>query len=130
MILLDTHVVLWLALEPARISKAAKAEIEAYRSSGQGLAISDITLFEIAIVERKGRIQLNSSLEKFLAEIETRFIVLPITSQVCVQTMRLPEKYPADPADRIIGATAMVNSASLITADHEIRRSKIVKTVW
>jgi len=130
MILLDTHVVLWLALEPARVSKNARAAIEESRGRGQGLAISDITLFEIANIQRKGRLQLNSSLENFLTEVEARFVVLPITGAVCVRAMRLPESYPKDPADRIIAASALVHGARLITADHEIRRSKVVKTIW
>ena len=80
-ILVDTHVVLWLALEPARISKKAAAAIEETRQHGQGLAISDMTLLEIALGESKRRIQLNASLETFLTEVESRFIVLPITAE-------------------------------------------------
>ena len=56
MILVDTHVVLWLALEPARISRKAAAVIEETRHTGQGLAISDMTLLEIAVIESKRRI--------------------------------------------------------------------------
>ena len=63
MILVDTHVVLWLALEPARISRQAAAVIEETRHTGQGLAISDMTLLEIAVIESKRRIQLSASLE-------------------------------------------------------------------
>jgi PIN domain nuclease of toxin-antitoxin system len=106
MILVDTHVVVWLALEPAKISKKARAAIEETRHSGQGLAISDMTLFELAIIESKGRVKLNASLETFLSEIEARFIVLPITGRVGVRAMVLPADYPKDPADRVIGATA------------------------
>ena len=49
MILVDTHVVLWLALEPDRISRKAAAVIEETQSHGEGLAISDMTLLEIAL---------------------------------------------------------------------------------
>lgn len=130
MILVDTHVVVWLALEPANVSKKARAAIEQTRHSGQGAAISDITLLEIAQIERKGRIKLSSSLETFLAEIEGRFIVLPITAQVCVRAMGLPAVYPKDPADRVIGATALVEGVPLVTADDDIRRSKALRTIW
>src|SRR5207253_1866089 len=58
--------------------------------------------------ENKGRIKLNASLEAFLAEIEARFIVLPITGRICVSALALPAAYPRDPADRVIGATALV----------------------
>jgi PIN domain nuclease of toxin-antitoxin system len=130
MILVDTHVVLWLALEPANVSKKARAAIEETRQSGQGIAISDITLLEIAQLESKKRIKLNSSLETFLAEIEARFVVLPITGRVCVRAMGLPAVYPKDPADRVIGATALVEGLPLVTADDDIRRSKALRTIW
>ncbi len=130
MILLDTHVVIWLALEPGRISKKARAAIQETRQRGEGLAVSDITLLEIATIENKGRIKLNASLEAFLAEIEARFIVLPITGRICVSALALPAAYPRDPADRVIGATALVEGFPLITADDGIRRSKTLKTIW
>ncbi len=130
MILLDTHVVIWLALEPGRISKRARAAIQETRQRGEGLAVSDITLLEIATIENKGRIKLNASLEAFLAEIEARFIVLPITGRICVSALALPAAYPRDPADRVIGATALVEGLPLITADDGIRRSKALKTIW
>jgi PIN domain nuclease of toxin-antitoxin system len=129
-ILLDTHVVIWLALEPGRISKRARAAIQETRQRGEGLAVSDITLLEIATIENKGRIKLNASLEAFLAEIEARFIVLPITGRICVSALALPAAYPRDPADRVIGATALVEGLPLITADDGIRRSKTLKTIW
>ena len=130
MVLLDTHVVIWLALEPGRISKRARAAIQETRRRGEGLAVSDITLLEIATIESKGRIKLNASLEAFLAEIEARFIVLPITGRICASALALPAAYPRDPADRVIGATALVEGFPLITADDGIRRSKALKTIW
>ena len=130
MILVDTHVVLWLALEPARISRKAAGVIEETRHSGQGLAISDMTLLEIAVIESKSRIHLSASLETFLTEVESRFVVLPITGRVCVRAMGLPVSYPKDPADRIIGATALVEGIPLITANSDIRKSKALPTIW
>lgn len=130
MILLDTHVVVWLALEPARISKKARAAIEETRQAAEGLAVSDITLLEIATIDNKGRIKLNTSLEAFLAEVETRFIVMPMTGRICAGALALPTTYPKDPADRVIGATALVEGLALITADDGIRRSKALNTIW
>src|SRR2546430_4721095 len=115
---------------PGRISKRARAAIQETRQRGEGLAVSDITLLEIATIENKGRIKLNASLEAFLAEIEARFIVLPITGRICVSALALPAAYPRDPADRVIGATALVEGLPLITADDGIRRSKTLKTIW
>lgn len=130
MILVDTHVVVWLALEPAKIAKNARTAIEQNRRQGQGLAISDITLLEIATLESKGRIKLSTTLEMFLSEVEARFVVLPITGRVCVRAMGLPASYPKDPADRVIGATALVEGVALVTADDAIRRSKALRTIW
>ena len=130
MILADTHVVVWLALEPSRIARKAKALIEETRQRGEGIAISDITLLEITTIESKGRIKLDTSLETFLSEIEARFVVLPITGRICVRALGLPAAYPKDPADRIITATALVEGVPLITADTDIQRSKVVRTVW
>ena len=130
MILVDTHVVVWLALDQALITRKAKTAIDDARQNANGLAISDITLFELSTLARKGRIQLGISLESFLQEVEARFVVLPISSRACAQAVALPVAYPKDPADRIIGATALVNGLSLVTADREIRRSKAVQTIW
>ena len=130
MILLDTHVVAWLAFDPAKISKRAQTAIDAARQSGEGLAISDITLLELATLFSKGRIKLDISLESFLREVEKRFVVLPIRAGACVKALQLPPAYPNDPADRVIGATALVEGLTLLTADEKIRKSGMVRTVW
>ena len=130
MILVDTHVVVWLAFDQTRLSKRAKAAIQEARKNGEGLAISDITLLELAMLARKGRVQLEISLESFLREVEERFLVLPISGRVCVRSLTLAEAYPKDPADRVIGATALVEGMILLTADKEIRQSRAVRTIW
>ncbi len=130
LILVDTHVVVWLAFAEYRISSKAKAAIDEARDLRDGLAISDMTLLEIGTLASRGRVHLGISLESFLQEVETRFVVLPITGRACARAMSFPTTYPKDPADRIIGATALVEGLSLITADREIRRSKLVPTIW
>ena len=130
MIFVDTHVVVWLAFDQEQISRKARTAIDDARENADGLAISDITLFELAMLVNKGRVRLEISLDSFLQEVEGRFVVLPITSRVCVRAIALPAAYPNDPADRIIGATALVEGLSLLTADREIRRSKALRTIW
>jgi PIN domain nuclease of toxin-antitoxin system len=129
-ILVDTHVVFWLAFDQKQISRKARTAIDEARRNANGLAISDITLLELATLAGKGRIRLHISLETFLQEVESRFVVLPISGRACARAMGLPSTYPKDPADRIIGATALVEGLVLLTADREIRRSKLVQTIW
>lgn len=130
MILVDTHVVAWLAFEQDRISRKARSAIDEARKNADGLAISDITLLELATLATKGRIHLDISLESFLQEVESRFVVLPISGRACARAMGLPATYPKDPADRVIAATALVEGLSLLTADRAIRRSRTVQTIW
>jgi len=129
-ILVDTHVVVWLAFDQDRLSQRARTAINETRKNAAGLAISDITLLELATLASKDRIQLHISLESFLHEVESRFVVLPMSGRVCARAMGLPEAYPKEPADRIIGAMALVEGLHLLTADQQIRRSKAVQTVW
>jgi len=130
LILLDTHVVVWLAFETVRISRPAQAAIDDARQAERGLAISDFTLFELSSLFRKRRFSLITSPESFLAEVERRFVILPITANVTLQAFALPASYPKDPADRIIGATALVEGLTLVTADAQIRKSRAVPTIW
>jgi len=129
-ILLDTHALLWLALESAKLSARAKAAIREARDSADPLAVSDITLFEVAAAESKKRLRLTTSLETFFSEIESKFVVLPITGAICVRAFTFPADYPGDPADRIIGATALVHGIPLLTADRLIRQSQAIHTIW
>ena len=130
MILVDTHVVVSLAFKPSQLSPKARAAIDDARKNGDGLAISDITLLELATLASKGRIQLDISLESFLREVEAQFVVLPISGRACVLALGLPPAYPKDPADRIIGATALAAGLPLLTADREIRGSRALHTIW
>lgn len=130
MILVDTHVVVWLAFHQDQLSKKAREAIERARKNNEGLAISDVTLLELATLAARGRLHLNITLESFLQEVESRFVVLPINSAACARITELPAAYPKDPVDRIIAATALVQGIPLVTADRDIRRSKAFPTIW
>lgn len=130
MILLDTHVVLWLGLEQNRLSKKALDAIDEARQNRKGMAISDATLMEIAQLSHRKRIEFPAGLESFLVEVERRFVVLPITGKIAMQAFELPASFPKDPVDRVMAATALIEDIPLLTADGEIRRSRAVPTIW
>jgi PIN domain nuclease of toxin-antitoxin system len=135
LILLDTHVVIWLAHDHQRISTAAHSAIKEARNKEarnkeRGLAICSITLIETARFASYRRVTLAPDLETFLSDLEERFIVLPITANIALQAFELPPTFPKDPVDRIFGATALVEDIPLLTADREIRKSRAVPTIW
>lgn len=130
MILLDTHVLLWLSGDSARLSSRAVKTIKQARARGGSLAVSCITLFEAASVISRGRAVLSQPLDVFLNEIEKRFVIKPINARIAAAARQLPESYPKDPMDRLIGATAFVEDMVLITADDRIRRAGVVQTIW
>ena len=130
MILVDTHVVVWLAFDENRISKQARSAIVRARQNNEGLAISDISLFELARIFNREHTRFAISVESALAEVERRFVVLLISGRISIRALSLPAAYPKDPADRIIGATALVEGIPLITADREIRSSRALPTIW
>ena len=130
MILLDTHVVIWLASDDSRISRPARSAIAEARQSRRGLAISDFTLFELSLLFGKKKFALAVTPEAFLSEVERRFTVFPVTANIALQAFDLSARFPNDPVDRILAATALIEDIPLVTADREIRRSQAVSTIW
>nr|WP_246301681.1 type II toxin-antitoxin system VapC family toxin [Granulicella arctica] len=128
--MLDTHIVSWLAFEPENISKKAAEVIAQARLVGDGLGIADMTLWELAMMVSRGRIQPTVPLESFLREIEANFIVFPVSASIAARSMQFTAAYPSDPMDRVIGATALVQGMSLVTADRKIQASKEVPFIW
>ena len=131
MILLDTHVVVWAAIERKRLSRSAESALRRARSS-DGLAIASISLWEMASLFARGRIQTYGTIEAWLRQVlETVVVVVkPITQEIAILAAQFPESYPRDPADRLIGATARAEGLALITQDERIRSSSLLKTIW
>ncbi len=129
MILLDTHVLVWAQADSKRLSKPASQAIRRGRS-GQGLAVSAISLWELALLMRRGRIRSNGTVEASIRDLTKGVVVLPISLDIAVLATQFPDDYPHDPADRLIGATARAERVILVTRDENIRRSPLLQTVW
>ncbi len=129
MLLLDTHAALWLALSPDLLSVEARESISEARREA-GLAISDKSLWEIAMLASSRRLHLRITLRTMLDAFEERFVILPITAKVAELSVQFSAQYPRDPADRIIGATALAHRIPLVSADPLIRRSGEFPCIW
>ena len=129
MILLDTHALIWLARDPSKLSKAAADAIRTSVRNG-GLAISAMTIWELAWLATHARLDLKEPVDDFVEELTSRTAVRPITPRIAILASQLPETYPNDPCDRLIGATAMAEGIALVTKDRLIRNCKQIKTIW
>ena len=129
MIVVDTHAVIWLTHRQDLLSEAASAALIEGRREGR-LAIADVTLREIAMQISRGRLTVSTPLEVYLQFIESLFNVVPVDGRIADRSVRFGPSYPKDPADQLIGATAIVHSAKLITKDERIHASGEVNCVW
>jgi PIN domain nuclease of toxin-antitoxin system len=129
MILLDTHALIWLARDPSKLSLAAA---EAIRNSAQngGLAISAMTIWELAWLATHARLNLKEPVDTFVEELTSRTAIRPITPRIAILGNQLPVTYPSDPCDRLIGGTALAEGIPLVTKDRSIRNCRQIKTIW
>ena len=130
MILLDTHVVIWLALTPDKISAAAAVAIREADSSGELSCISVMTIYEVANAIRLGRIEPKMPHHYFLNRIRSRFKVFPVSDAIAQCAGELPAPFHGDPMNRIIAATAIVEDYTLISKDGNIRKANLCKVIW
>jgi PIN domain nuclease of toxin-antitoxin system len=129
LILLDTQVLVWAALNPKRLSRTAASAIRR-ASRSKGVAIASITLWEIAQQMSRGRVEIAGTIESSLWKLMEDVVVKEITPEIATVAALFPPDYPGDPADRLIGATARAEGMSLVTADERIQASPLVKTIW
>lgn len=117
-LLLDTHVLLWTALEAAKLSKRAGTEIE----GAAQLYISAITLYEVLYLAGAGRVQLTMEPNLWFQTTAARLelIVLPVNADIAAMAASLPAYPNGDPADRLIVSTAVHFGLPLCTADRSI----------
>src|SRR5437667_7808413 len=106
MILLDTHVLVWMASEPKQLSRRAREAIREARER-TGVAIATITLWELAWLAENGRMQISASVESFVRETAARVILKPITPEIAALAVLLRAAFPKVPAARLMTSTAM-----------------------
>lgn len=119
-LLLDTHILLWSALEPGKLSTRARAEIEA---AGQ-LYVSAITVYEVVYLATDGRVKLAFEPQLWFQTTAARLdlAVLPVTAEIAALGAALASYPSGDPADRMIVGTAIHLNLPLCTADRQMRR--------
>lgn len=128
----DTHILLFWAHEPERLSSPARHALELGLRKGE-LAIADITLWELALLYERGRLVLPADVsashyvKQLLAAL--RLQVLAITPEIALLS-RSDRFLHGDPADRLIGATALQLGAPLITADAKLRAVPGLDVLW
>lgn len=128
--LLDTHAWIWWVDDPDRLGVDA-ARVIASAIASDGLVISAISAWEVALLVKRGRLELDRDVTSWIAGTErvpyVRFA--PIEQRVAVGSVLLDGLHD-DPADRIIVATALDLGVPLITADRRLRDYQAVTSVW
>lgn len=117
-LLLDTHIILWSAADPEKLSENISDELESHSNE---LWYSPISVWEILLLAEKGRIRLESDIVESVRDIFRKIPLKEavINQEVAIQSrvIQLPHE---DPADRFLVATAVVYDLTLITADSRI----------
>ncbi len=123
-LLLDTHYWIWLQNgDGQRFSSGILRAVESAAARGS-LLVSVISVWEVAMLESKGRIRLLVPCEQWVLEaLATPGLqLMPLTPEIAIDSTRLPGPFHGDPADRILVATARRNGARLLTRDQKLIR--------
>lgn len=119
MIILDTHVLVWLDEGSSRLGPQSRDLIDEALYQEQ-LAVAAISFWEIAMLVEKKRLDIKMDLQVWRQELlEKGLKEVAMHGSIAVQAGELPE-FHGDPADRIIVASALFTSATLVTADEKI----------
>jgi PIN domain nuclease of toxin-antitoxin system len=121
-VILDTHVWLWVVEGNQReLSSRAIGEIDGASRRGE-ILVSAISVWEVAMLEAKGRISLSRPVEDWVRSAlrapGTR--LLPLSPEIAIESTRLPGSAHGEPADRILVASARVAGGRLATRDRGI----------
>lgn len=130
MIVMDTCSIIWDALSPKNLSQKAKTSIDKHEQ--EGLIFCDISAREIAMLIKKGKLQVDEKPSNLIKAIldSRNYIYKSITPEIADLSVALGKEINQDPADRLIVATSIIENIELITADKNLIKSGLVKTVW
>ena len=121
MILLDTHVLVWLAGSRERLGKRASKRIHEAIGAGEA-SVSVMSLWEIAMLRRKSRVAIARPPLGWLASIGEGLHVIPVDAVIALDSGSLDDVIRGDPIDRTIIATARTRHCPLVPADRAILR--------
>ena len=131
MIVLDTHALVWWVNDPHQLNDAARQAIDGAMLN-KSIHVSCISSWELALLVERGRLRLSFDIRDWIARCEALPFLsfVPVSNAIAVESVRLPDFPHADPADRIIIATALSLGARLVTKDEKLRRYSLADTVW
>jgi PIN domain nuclease of toxin-antitoxin system len=131
-IVLDTHALVWWVSSPALIPGKARRMIETAMDRGDPVAVSSISVWEVAMLVARGRLELTRPVDGWIAAVEALPFVqfVPVDNRIAARAVSLEDFPHRDPADRMILATALGLGAVLVTADVRLRAFRPVRTVW
>ena len=131
MIVLDTHAWIWWISNPEKLGAVASSAIEQAMQENS-IFLSSISTWEIALLVAKGRLALSINLRDWVRKIESLPFIrfMPVDNTITLRSVDLPGDFHADPADRIIVATALSTGLPLVTKDEKIQNCFFVQTIW
>jgi PIN domain nuclease of toxin-antitoxin system len=131
-ILLDTHAAYWLNQAPEKLSPSAVRAIRRAAAS-TGLGLASISLWELALLVEARRLRLTGATTRaFLAAVAQtpNLMILEITAEIAALAAQSPSRFPKDPADRLIAATALVHGIPIVTKDRAMQETAHLRTIW
>jgi PIN domain nuclease of toxin-antitoxin system len=128
-LLLDTHIVVRWLIDNRKLSREQFRVLQAAVRRAEPVALSAISLLEIAVLNGGGKLKLKTSLNEFFTDLQAGpvFKILPLTYEVALEAASLGNL--RDPADRAIVATARAHRLTLMTSDQRIIESRLVPVV-
>ena len=127
--MLDTHVLIRWLIEARKLSRSQLRALESAVRRGEPVALSAVSLLEIAILASGEKPALKIGLDEFFRDLNSNpaFRILPLTYEVALDVASLSAL--RDPADRAIAATARLHRLRLVTSDQRIIDSGLVPVI-